>query len=42
MPDSAVTNVAADFILFACDISARLVDLSAPPSVDASIGSREF
>jgi chemotaxis response regulator CheB len=39
MPDTAAGNVDLDFVLPASDIGARLVELSAPPSGGAGIGS---
>lgn len=39
MPNSAVANVVLDFVLPASDIGAKLVELSAPPSGEAGIGS---
>src|SRR5262249_57723271 len=38
MPESAVANVALDFILPVSDIAAKLVELSAPPPGEGGIG----
>src|SRR5262249_43114985 len=38
MPDSALANVALDFVLPVSDIGAKLVELCAPPSNGAGIG----